>query len=76
MKPMTFEDPADKKKISPIIAGFKTFCVGSVNVTYERYIFNRRIQESGERIETFLDELRHLATPCDFGDMEDSMLRD
>jgi len=34
---------ADRRKIENIVAKFETFCVGSVNVTYERYRFNKCI---------------------------------
>ena len=58
---MEFEDAENRKKLDPIITAFENFCVGAVNVTYERYVFNRRVQESGERFETFLGEVRRLA---------------
>ena len=47
-----------------------------MNVTYERYVFNRRAQESGERFETFLGEVRRLARSCEFGTVVESMIRD
>ena len=33
--------------------------VGSVNVTYERYMFRKRIQEEGESFDQYLLLLRH-----------------
>jgi hypothetical protein len=36
---MEFETGVDKKKIDVITTAFKAFCVGNVNVTYERYVF-------------------------------------
>jgi len=59
-----------------VITAFGNFCVGAVNVTYERYVFKRRTQESGERFETFLSEVRRLARSCEFGAVEESMIRD
>jgi len=47
-----------------------------VNVTYERYVFNRRVQESGERFDVFLGDVRRLARSCHFTAVEDSMIRD
>jgi len=73
---MEFQHADDRKKLDPVIAAFETFCVGAVNVTYERYVFNRRTQESGERFEAFLGEVRRLARSCDFGAVEESMIRD
>ena len=39
---LQFDPETNRKKIEPIIAAFETYCTGSVNITYERYIFNRR----------------------------------
>ena len=47
-----------------------------MNVTYERYVFNRRVQESGERFDVFLGDVRRLARSCDFTAVEESMIRD
>ena len=73
---LEFDDEEARKKLNPILAAFEKFCVGAVNVTYERYVFNRRVQESGERFEIFLGEIRRLARSCDFAGVEDSMIRD
>ena len=58
---MEFQNDGDRKKLDPIIAAFQKFCVGAVNVIYERYVFHRRVQESGERFDVFLGEVRRLA---------------
>jgi len=47
-----------------------------VNVTYERYVFNRRTQDSNERFDVFLGDIRRLARSCDFAAVEESMIRD
>ena len=73
---LEFDADGDRKKLDPIIAAFEQFCVGAVNVTYERYVFNRRVQESGERFDVFLGDVRRLARSCDFTAVEESMIRD
>ena len=73
---MEFEDGASRKKLDPIIAAFERFCVGAVNVTFERYEFNRRVQETGERFDIFLGDVRRLARSCDFAGVEESLIRD
>ena len=73
---MEFETATDKKKIDPIIEAFETFCIGAVNVTYERYMFHRRLQENGERFDVFLGVVRRMARSCKFDGVADSMLRD
>ena len=55
---MHFEPAVDRKKIAKLLEAFETFCVGSVNPTYECYMFNHRVQENGERFNVFLDEVR------------------
>lgn len=71
-----FASAADRKKIDKVTQAFENFCVGQVNVTYERYMFNRRMQENGERFDVFLGDVRRLARSCAFGGVEESMIRD
>jgi hypothetical protein len=73
---MEFETGVDKKKIDVITTAFKAFCVGNVNVTYERYVFNKRTQENGESFDIFLGDLRRMARSCQFEGVCDSMIRD
>ena len=73
---MHFDTEENRKKIEHIITGFETFCVGAVNVTYERYRFNKCNQEVGEGFDTYLGEIRRLAKNCHFEAVEESMLRD
>ena len=73
---MEFASADDRRKLDHIVAAFDQFCIGNVNVTYERYVFNRRVQENGERFDVFLGEIRRLARSCDFGTVEESMIRD
>lgn len=71
-----FASAADRKKVEKVTEAFEHFCVGQVNVTYERYTFNRRRQENGERFDVFLGEVRRLARSCAFGGVEESMICD
>src|SRR6218665_2317745 len=66
----------DKKDIAKLTEAFETFCIGSVNVTYQRYLFYQRVQEANERFDTFLGEVRRMAKSCQFESMEESMIRD
>ena len=50
--------------------------MGVVNVTYERYMFNKRVQENGERFDVFLGDIRRMARSCQFAGVEESMIRD
>ena len=64
---------AEEKRTSP-----KSLrrCIGSGNVTYQRYLFYQRVQEANERFDTFLAEVRRIARSCEFESMEKSMIRD
>jgi len=73
---MQSESADDRKKINKLIEALETFCVGSVNPTYERYMFNSRAQENGERFDVFLGEVQRLARSCQFEGVEDSMICD
>ena len=74
---MSFDlSPEDAKKVTTIIQAFDRYCEGEVNVTYERYTFNRRDQEPGESFDVYLGHVRILIKTCAYGDIEDSILRD
>lgn len=47
-----------------------------VNVVAARHKFRQRAQRIDETVSQFIAELRHLAVDCQFGGMEDEMLRD
>src|SRR5918995_4552216 len=41
-----FDLPTDERRnIDRIIELFEAYCIGSVNITYERYRFNQRMQD-------------------------------
>jgi len=63
-------------KIDTAITAFEKCCVGAVNETYERYMFNRRVQENGERFDIFVGEIRRLGRSCNFLAVGESLIRD
>jgi len=55
----TFElSDTNRKDIDKVIEAFRAYYIGTVNVTYERYLFNKQSQESGERFDQFVGDLR------------------
>ena len=46
------------------------------NIIFERAKFNRRRQEDGETVDTFITALHALAEHCDYGTLKDEMIRD
>ena len=71
-----FQNADDRSDISKIIEAFDRYCIGETNITYERYVFNQRVQQAGESIEDYVADLRKLAKTCQFEQLEDSLVRD
>ena len=73
---ITFEE-AEKDDVSIIMKKMSEVLIGETNETYERYVFNKRDQRSGESIEAYSAALKELAKTCNFCDcMKDSLIRD
>ncbi|XP_064638364.1 uncharacterized protein LOC135494374 [Lineus longissimus] len=53
-----------------------TYFVPKRNVVAERYSFRSRAQKDDETVDTYSNILRELAKTCEFGNLEDEMLRD
>jgi len=73
---MDFATEGDRADIEKVIEAFERHCVGEVNITYERYVFNRRVQDVGETFESFLSDLRKLVRSCEYATLEESIIRD
>jgi hypothetical protein len=71
-----FDEEAHRKDIQKVIDAFDKYCVGEINVTYERYMFNRRDQDTAESLDTFLNDIRRLIRTCEYGELGNSILRD
>ena len=65
----TFRDWAqdgDDRRILPVLKKFAEYCQPQKNVPFERYKFNKRMQESGEPYEQYKTALRKLSEACEF----------
>ena len=51
-------------------------CRPKTNVTYDRYLFNRRQQGEGESFDKYYSDLCNLAQPCEFGELAEQMVQD
>lgn len=71
-----FAEAAHRTDVTKISEAFDRYCIGETNVTYERYVFNQRVQQPGESIDDFVADLRKLANTCQFDSLEDSLIRD
>ena len=76
----TFTDWAangDATKIKPVLDKFEAYCKPRNNIPFERYRFNRRVQESRETYDQYRTALRQLSEGCDFTTITpDEILRD
>ena len=74
---LPFESNEDTRTVNEIITAFDNFCVGEVNTTYERFVFNSRCQRDGESFDSFISSLRSLVKTCGYCDnCVDSLVRD
>ena len=65
----------EKDKIEPLVTRFKTYCERKRNITVIRYNFNTRNQRPGKGFESYYTELRNTVKDCEFGSLEDNLLR-
>ena len=65
-----------RKKYAQVLAKFDSFFQPRKNVIFERARFNRRQQAEGETAEQFIVALYHLASTCNYGPLQDEMIRD
>ena len=72
-----WENEDDNDKIEPVLQKFADYCQPRKSVPFERYCFNRRVQESGESYEQYRTALRKLSVGCDFQSITpEEILRD
>ena len=71
-----FDDETNSKKFDKEIDKFKVHCVPRKNVVFERYKFFSCTQLEGQTVDVYLTQLKTLASSCEFGEQEDSLIRD
>ena len=65
-----------QKDITKALAAFEARYVPETNVIYERYMFNRCVQEPGETIDHYITNVIKLAENCQYGGLRDNLIRD
>ena len=73
---LDFANEDERKDIDVVVSKLEKYCIGETNETYERYCFNKRDQESHETVDAYFVALRTLAKTCNFGNLEDNLIRD
>ena len=66
----------DEMKIDKVLEKFDQYCKPKKNVSYERYVFFSRAQESNETIDQYVTTLKKLCETCEFGALKNSLIKD
>ena len=66
----------DKNDIMKVLKEFEGRCVLVSNVIYERYMFNKHSQDSGESLDHYLTEIMKQADLCKYGNLKDELICD
>ena len=73
----TFTSTEEERTVDDIISKFEASAVGEVNITYERFLFNKRAQAENELSAQFLGDARRLIKTCNCClNCVDSVLKD
>ena len=73
---LSFDTEADRQDINKVLEKLEAYCIGETNETCERYVFNKRDQQQGESFDSYLSALRSFIKTCNFGTLQDNLLRD
>ena len=67
---------ADKDKYQEVADAFTAFFIPRTNIIFERAKFNKRVQEQGEPVDTFIADLHSMANKCKYGTLKEELIRD
>ena len=71
-----FATEEDRIKFDVFKSKFEEYVNPRKNTVFERYRFWEYKQQEGETVDQFITELKTRAKSCEFGDQNDSMIRD
>ena len=73
----SFELSDDNKKVYKTVKEkFDSYFIKTRNIVCEHAVFNRRKQEEGESVETFITTLYSLVGHCEYGNLREEMIHD
>ncbi|VDI59165.1 Hypothetical predicted protein [Mytilus galloprovincialis] len=73
---MAFDQEPQNRTLAMVLQAFDGYCNPKRNETVERYRFNMRNQNKEETFEKYVTELKILATTCNYGAVQESLIRD
>ena len=68
--------PGEHEKYDDVKASLNSYFTPKRNAVAERYKFRSQAQRPDKLIDAYLNSLRELAKSCDFGALEEEMIRD
>ncbi|KAG0421036.1 hypothetical protein HPB47_003059 [Ixodes persulcatus] len=71
----TFDNEEDREKLEVLKNKFAAHMKPAINLTYHEFIFGKIDQKEGEKFDEWLTERRVLVRNCEYGDVEERMLR-
>lgn len=71
-----YAEGEDSSKFDTVVQKFDEHCSQKKNETFERYVFRSRIQQLAKSFDAFVTDLKLKAKTCNFGMLQDSMVRD
>ena len=70
-------DPTVKaEKLQQVIEVLDSQLLPKKNTIYERHVFRREAQRLGEGVDTFVARLRKVSRTCEYGSLQEDMIRD
>ena len=72
----TYDEKEEQDDPAVLIEKFEAYCNPKRNITYERHLFNTRMQSVNETIDAYVTELRLQAKNCEFGALCNELIRD
>ncbi|KRZ80004.1 Uncharacterized protein T10_3602 [Trichinella papuae] len=76
IKSLTSPDPPSSKTFDEVMMLLRNHFMPRLSEVYQRFLYQRRLQQPGEGVVAYVTELRHLAQHCNFGETLESRLRD
>ncbi|KRZ15909.1 Uncharacterized protein T11_2133 [Trichinella zimbabwensis] len=76
IKSLTSPDPPSSKTFDEVMMLLRNHFMPRLSEVYQRFLYQRRLQQPGEGVAAYVAELRHLAQHCNFGETLESRLRD
>ncbi|CAC5410926.1 unnamed protein product [Mytilus coruscus] len=73
---MAFDQEPQNRTLEMVLQAFDGYCNPKRNETVERYRFNMRNQNREETFDKYVIELNILATTCNYGALQESLIRD